>query len=71
MSRLDDVVAALREVREAEATTELAREVEKQAVFRLAELVNVERRDKDTVIDAVVTAEQRIIEAALSGELAT
>lgn len=62
---LEEVTKALGKVRALEAATEVARETEQAAVVELAELVGVRRRDKDTVIDAVVTAERMIIDAAV------
>lgn len=67
MARLDDVIAALREVRDAEATTELAREVELKSVEALSDLLVI---DKETLLNPTDDAERLIVAAALAGELA-
>lgn len=68
MARLEDVIGALREVREARDVVELARAKEDSAMAALVKALPV---GDGTLIDPIADAERLIVAGALSGVLGT
>jgi hypothetical protein len=61
------IIVALRELEDAKDCEDLARQRTTDAGVRLAELVGVKRRDKDTGFDAEFEAQRMIVTAAIEG----